>query len=269
MVGHRRARSDSPAAYLVRRDRAAVDQPARPRRCASPSAPAPTRSSDWEYGQKLAPEAQRHLLGREAARSRNAEYQWRSEGSVRAAMITNDEADIADRARTRGRRRRSRRGVPQQRDHRAAHARAPRRPLNDIRVRQAINYAVNRTGIVKALFRGMGEPAAQLIPSGVVGFNSDLHAVAARPGEGQGSSSTRRGPTACRWTRQIRLIGRTAQFPKITETVEVHPERADRDRPQRQDRDDGHRRPVAVPAAAVPGQRRAVPRDDHARQPGR
>ena len=30
-------------------------------------------------------------------------------------------------------------------------------PLNDMRVRQAINYAVNREGIVKALFRGLGD----------------------------------------------------------------------------------------------------------------
>ena len=29
-------------------------------------------------------------------------------------------------------------------------------PLDDMRVRQAINYAINREGIVKALFRGLG-----------------------------------------------------------------------------------------------------------------
>jgi peptide/nickel transport system substrate-binding protein len=93
-------------------------------------------------------------------------------------------------------------------------------PLNDIRVRQAINYAVNRTGIVKALFRGMGEPAAQLIPEGVVGHNDKLPLWPHDPDKAKQLVDEARA-AGVPVDKQIRLIGRTAQFPKITETVEV------------------------------------------------
>ncbi|OLT98472.1 ABC transporter substrate-binding protein [Mycobacterium syngnathidarum] len=178
----------------------------------------PYAIEDWEYGQKLLLKRNDRYWGAKPAFAR-AEYQWRSEGSVRAAMITNDEADIAtslgpeDGA--------GDRGVPfQNNETTALRMQAGEAPLNDIRVRQAINYSVNRTGIVKALFRGLGEPASQLIPSGVVGYNDHLplwphdldkakELIAEAKADGVPVD------------RQIRLIGRTAQFPKISETIEV------------------------------------------------
>ncbi|WKG02999.1 ABC transporter substrate-binding protein [Mycolicibacterium sp. HK-90] len=178
----------------------------------------PYAIADWEYGQKLSLKRNDRYWGDKPAFAR-AEYQWRSEGSVRAAMITNDEADIAtslgpeDGA--------GALGVPfQNNETTALRMQATEAPLDDIRVRQAINYSVNRTGIVKALFRGLGDPASQLIPSGVVGYNGqlplwphDLDKAKALIAEAKADGV----PV----DRQIRLIGRTAQFPKISETIEV------------------------------------------------
>ena len=93
-------------------------------------------------------------------------------------------------------------------------------PLNDMRVRQAINYAVNRTGIVKALFRGLGDPASQLIPSGVVGYNDQLQLWPHDPDKAKKLIEEAKADGVPVDT-QIRLIGRTAQFPKIAETIEV------------------------------------------------
>ena len=93
-------------------------------------------------------------------------------------------------------------------------------PLNDMRVRQAINYAVNRTGIVKALFRGLGDPASQLIPSGVVGYNDQLQLWPHDPDKAKQLIEEAKADGVPVDT-QIRLIGRTAQFPKIAETIEV------------------------------------------------
>ncbi len=178
----------------------------------------PYAIDDWEYGQKLFLKRNDTYWGRKPAFAR-AEYQWRSEGSVRAAMLTNDETDIAvslgpeDGA--------GDLGVPfQNNETTALRMQAGEAPLNDMRVRQAINYAVNREGIVKALFRGLGQPASQLIPSGVVGYNDTLplwphdqqkakQLIAAAKADGVPVD------------RQIRLIGRTAQFPNISETIEV------------------------------------------------
>jgi peptide/nickel transport system substrate-binding protein len=178
----------------------------------------PYAIADWEYGQKLTLARNDRYWGAKPAFAR-AEYQWRSEGSVRAAMITNDETDIAvglgpeDGA--------GDLGVPfQNNETTALRMQAGEAPLNDIRVRQAINYAVNRTGIVKALFRGLGEPASQLIPKGVVGYNDQLP-LWPHDTEKAKQLVAEAKAAGVPVDRQIRLIGRTAQFPKISETIEV------------------------------------------------
>ncbi|MET0901576.1 MAG: ABC transporter substrate-binding protein [Mycobacterium sp.] len=178
----------------------------------------PYAIDNWEYGQKLTLVRNDTYWGTAPDFSR-AEYQWRSEGSVRAAMITNDETDIAvslgpeDGA--------GDLGVPfQNNETTALRMQATEAPLNDIRVRQAINYAVNRTGIVKALFRGLGDPASQLIPSGVVGYNADLPLWPHDLEKGKALIAEAKADGVPVDT-EIRLIGRTAQFPKIAETIEV------------------------------------------------
>lgn len=178
----------------------------------------PYAIENWEYGQKLTLVRNDTYWG-EAPAFPRAEYQWRSEGSVRAAMVTNDEADIAvglgpeDGA--------GDLGVPfQNNETTALRIQAAEPPLDDIRIRQAINYAVNRTGIVNALYRGLGEPAAQLIPSGVVGYNPDLALWPHDPDKARQLVDEARADGVPVDT-EIRLIGRTAQFPKIGETIEV------------------------------------------------
>lgn len=178
----------------------------------------PYAIEDWEYGQKLVLHRNEGYWAAKPAFAR-AEYQWRSEGSVRAAMITNEETDIAvglgpeDGA--------GDLGVPfQNNETTALRMQATEPPLDDMRVRQAINYAVNRTGIVKALFRGLGDPASQLIPSGVVGYNAALPLWPHDPDKAKALIDEARAD-GVPVDREIRLIGRTAQFPKIAETIEV------------------------------------------------
>ena len=158
----------------------------------------PYAIDDWEYGQKLLLERNDTYWGKKPAFAR-AEYQWRSEGSVRAAMITNDETDIAtglgpeDGA--------GDLGVPfQNNETTALRMQATEAPLNDIRVRQAINYAVNRTGIVKALFRGLGQPAVAADPVRRRRIQRRPAALAARPRQGQ--AAHRRGQGRRRPRRQ-------------------------------------------------------------------
>ena len=178
----------------------------------------PYAIDNWEYGQKLTLVRNDTYWGPPPTFAR-AEYQWRSEGSVRAAMITNDETDIAtglgpeDGA--------GDLGVPfQNNETTALRMQATEPPLDDIRVRQAINYAVNRAGIVKALFRDLGDPASQLIPSGVVGYNADLPLWPHDLEKGKALIAEAKADGVPVDT-EIRLIGRTAQFPKISETIEV------------------------------------------------
>ncbi|WP_107851451.1 ABC transporter substrate-binding protein [Oceanimonas marisflavi] len=47
-------------------------------------------------------------------------------------------------------------------------------PFRDVRVRQAVNYAINQEGIVKRIMRGFGTTAGQQAPAGYVGHNPEL-----------------------------------------------------------------------------------------------
>lgn len=49
-----------------------------------------------------------------------------------------------------------------------------RPPFNDLRVRQALNYAVNRQAIVDRLLLGYGKPMGQFSPTGTVSYNPDI-----------------------------------------------------------------------------------------------
>ncbi|MBL8628246.1 MAG: ABC transporter substrate-binding protein [Rhodospirillaceae bacterium] len=49
-------------------------------------------------------------------------------------------------------------------------------PLHDVRVRQALNYAVNKQAMIAALIDGATQPASQFSHDGAFGFNPDLSA---------------------------------------------------------------------------------------------
>jgi peptide/nickel transport system substrate-binding protein len=93
-------------------------------------------------------------------------------------------------------------------------------PLNDIRVRQAVNYAIDKEGIVGSLYQGKHKVAAQLVPAGVVGHNPalkgwpfDLDKAKALVAEAKAAGVDTGA--------QISLVVRNAQFPKVTELAQV------------------------------------------------
>ncbi len=47
-------------------------------------------------------------------------------------------------------------------------------PFRDVRVRQAVNYAINQEGIVQRIMRGFATTAGQQAPAGYVGHNPEL-----------------------------------------------------------------------------------------------
>jgi len=55
-------------------------------------------------------------------------------------------------------------------------------PFDDVRVRQAINYAVNRWAITRTLLDGLVEPSGQPAPKGVIGYDPSLEPYPYDPG---------------------------------------------------------------------------------------
>jgi peptide/nickel transport system substrate-binding protein len=50
----------------------------------------------------------------------------------------------------------------------------PENPLRDLRVRQAIDYAIDRETMVEIVLEGLGKPANQMMPPGFFGSNADI-----------------------------------------------------------------------------------------------
>ncbi|WBB62591.1 ABC transporter substrate-binding protein [Streptomyces sp. WMMC500] len=178
----------------------------------------PYRIEHWQPGLRLVLAANKRYWGDRPAYP-TAEYQWRTEGSVRAAMVVGGEADIATAIGPEDGAADAALQFPNN-ETTALRMQAYEPPLDDKRVRQAINYAIDRKSIVDGLYQGDARAAAQLVPKGIVGFNPEL-----KP-----------WPTDLRKARdllaeaeadgvdldaQIRLITRTALFPKVEETVQV------------------------------------------------
>lgn len=49
-----------------------------------------------------------------------------------------------------------------------------KKPLDDVKVRQALTYAVNKDAIIKAVYQGAGVAAKNLIPPTMWGYNDDV-----------------------------------------------------------------------------------------------
>ncbi|MDQ0746103.1 peptide/nickel transport system substrate-binding protein [Streptomyces africanus] len=146
-----------------------------------------------------------------------ATYVWRAEGSVRAAMVTNDEADVAiglapedgagDRA-------------VEFATNEVSYLRmdATKAPLNDIRIRQAVNYAIDREGLVTAVFAG--RPTGQLVAKGVTGHNPRLRPWPYDPEHARKLVAEARAD-GVRTDTTLTVMGRNGIYPKAAEAMEV------------------------------------------------
>jgi peptide/nickel transport system substrate-binding protein len=178
----------------------------------------PYKIEKWDAGQKITLSSWDGYWGDKPAYAK-AEYQWRSESSVRAAMITSGEADVAmglspdDNV--------GELGVDYPNNETVAlRLEATKAPLNDIRIRQAINYAIDKDGIVGSLYQAKHKAAAQLIPEGIVGHNSGLKAWAFDLEEAKSLVAEAKAD-GVDTSAQVSLVVRNAQFPKVTELAQV------------------------------------------------
>ncbi|WP_066288504.1 ABC transporter substrate-binding protein [Arthrobacter sp. B6] len=178
----------------------------------------PYKIEKWDAGQKISLASWDGYWGDKPAYAK-AEYQWRSESSVRAAMVTSGEADVAmglspdDNMGDLGIDYPNNETVALRLDANEA-------PLNDIRVRQAINFAIDKEGIVNSLYQGKHQVAAQLVPEGIVGHNPELKGWAFDLDKAKELVSQAKAD-GVDTSAQISLVVRSAQFPKITELAQV------------------------------------------------
>lgn len=149
----------------------------------------------------------------------SAKYQWRDDSTIRAGMVTNNEADFAFSLDPQSNAGDLAVSYP---ENQVAFLRMDPTiaPLNDIRIRQAIGYAVDRNALISSVFKGIAQPATQIITPAVDGYNPNL-----QPGEFNLDKAKQliaeakaAGVDA---SRQITIIGRTDIYPNASEAMEA------------------------------------------------
>jgi peptide/nickel transport system substrate-binding protein len=188
------------------------------RKVREPVGTGPYRVAGWDTGISLSLARSDGYWGTRPAYPA-VRYVWRAENSIRAAMVTSGEAGIAtglgpeDGAGDLG-------VAYPNNETTALRMNGNEAPLDDIRVRRAINYAIAQEGIVQSLFQRLGEPAGQLVADGVVGHDPAIKAWPYDPARAKALVGEARAAGVPVGTK-ITLIARNAMFPKVAETAEV------------------------------------------------
>ncbi len=184
-----------------------------------PAGTGPYVMSTWDPGQKIVLDRFEGYWGDKPAVER-ATYVWRTESAVQAAMVATGEADIAptiaiqdatnpatDFAYPNSETSRIRIGADQP-------------PLNDVRVRKALNLAINREAFRGSILSKDVIPASQLVVPGTNGYNTDLKPWPYDLAEAKKLLAAAKAD-GVPVDKEIRLISRTNIFPNVTETMEA------------------------------------------------
>ncbi|HEY4200440.1 MAG TPA: ABC transporter substrate-binding protein [Devosiaceae bacterium] len=139
----------------------------------------PYKEAKWDHGSQIVLEAFPDYWGTKGEAT-TVTYVFRPEDLVRSQMVGNGEADIAV-------------GLPvefasaenavkfqvPETTGLRIHMQSP--PFNDIRVRQAVQYALDRDGLIGAVWNGAATPASEPITPDIVGYSPDIPVPAYDP----------------------------------------------------------------------------------------
>lgn len=138
----------------------------------APVGTGPYALETWDRGQQVLLARNPEYWGDEPEIDR-VRYVWRPESSVRANMVTTGEADLTI-------------GIAPQDAQNPLAETFPlaetvflridtfAAPMDDIRIRQAMNHAIDREGLIESLLEGMAEPASQIIVENINGYDPDI-----------------------------------------------------------------------------------------------
>lgn len=175
--------------------------------------------SEWTPGQSIVLQRRDGYWAKVPAVTK-ATYVFRPDSAVRAAMVETGEADIAP-------------SISEQDATNPAtdfsylnsetfylrldHSMAP---LNDKRVRQALNMAVDREAFIGTILPKGTELATAIVPPTTLGWNKDVKAPAYDP-EGAKALLAQAKADGVPIDTRLELVGRTNNFPNVTEVMEA------------------------------------------------
>ena len=147
-------------------------------------------------------------------------YVFRSDSAVRAAMVATGEADIAPNIALQDANDASMdysypnsETVYMRLDHSKV-------PLNDVRVRKAMNYAIDKDAFVGTILADGTIVATGMTPPSTIGYNHDLKPYPYDPAKAK-ALLAEAAADGIDVNAAITLIGRTNNFANVTETMEA------------------------------------------------
>jgi peptide/nickel transport system substrate-binding protein len=149
----------------------------------------------------------------------NVRYIWRTESSVRAAMVATGEADLAPNIAVDDATTDMDFPYPNSETTRLR-IQVDQPPFNDRRVREALNIAVDREALRGSVFSADAIPATQLVPPGTVGHNDDLKVWPYDPDRARQLLAEAKAdgvPVDAEFT----IYGRLGVYPHSTESLEA------------------------------------------------
>ncbi|MCR8725652.1 ABC transporter substrate-binding protein [Frigidibacter sp. ROC022] len=175
--------------------------------------------TEWKAGQSIVLDRRDDYWGAEPEVTK-ATYLFRTDDAVRAAMVKTGEADISP--------------VISELDatdpatdfsypnSETTYLRIDQgvAPLDDVRVRKALNMAIDRDAFLGTLIPSDAIKATALVPPSTIGWNPDLTPTAYDP-EGAKALLAEAKADGVPVDAEITLIGRTGNFPNVTEVMEA------------------------------------------------
>ena len=184
----------------------------------APVGTGPYTLAAWTEGQSVALAAYPGYWGDKPAIP-NVTITWRAESAVRAAMVDTGEAQIAYEI------------APQdattERDHAYPNAETSLLridqsipPLDDVRVRQALNLAIDRDGLIGTVFHADAQKAMQVVLPSVFGYNPEIPVWSYDPEKAKALLEEARAAGIAVDT-EIVLYGRIGIYPNSSESLEA------------------------------------------------
>ncbi|MDT0682185.1 ABC transporter substrate-binding protein [Roseicyclus sp. F158] len=179
----------------------------------------PYTLAEWNPGQNIRLERRDDYWG-EAPEVSAAEYVFRSDAAVRAAMVETGEADIAPSisaleatSDTLDKSYPNSETVYLRIDHEVA-------PMDDERVRRALNLAIDREAFIGTILADGTDVATAIVPPTTIGWNADVEQWPYDPEQAR-TLLDEAAADGVPVDTEISLIGRTGNFPGATETYEA------------------------------------------------
>ncbi|MGO8122754.1 ABC transporter substrate-binding protein [Rhizobium ruizarguesonis] len=173
----------------------------------------------WDIGQSIVLKRNPEYWG-EKPQVEQATYLFRSDSAVAAAMVDAGEADIVPAVSVQDATNKETDFAYPNSETTSLRIDTRAAPLNDRRIREAMNLAIDRQAMLGTLFPEQAKIATQLVVPTTIGYNADIPTWPYDPEKAKELVAAAKAD-GVPVDREIRIIGRNGQYPNATEAMEA------------------------------------------------